>query len=57
MGCTLAIDVVVFDGDFVEWARGRMEWTIASGGPADGRQFAMRERTNSVRSILHEMDP
>jgi hypothetical protein len=25
---TLAVDVVVFDGDFAEWARGRMEWTI-----------------------------
>ena len=25
---TLAIDVVVFDGDFAERARGRMEWTI-----------------------------
>jgi hypothetical protein len=25
---TLAVDVVVFDGDFGEWARGRMEWTI-----------------------------
>jgi hypothetical protein len=25
---TFAVDVVVLDGDFAEWARGRMEWTI-----------------------------
>ena len=25
---TLAIDVVVFDGDFAERAKGRMEWTL-----------------------------
>jgi hypothetical protein len=25
---TLAVDVVVFDGNLAEWAKGRMEWTI-----------------------------
>jgi hypothetical protein len=25
---TLEVDVVVFDSNFAEWARGRMEWTI-----------------------------
>ena len=25
---TIEIDVVVFDGNLAEWARGRMEWTI-----------------------------
>jgi hypothetical protein len=24
----LAVDVVVFDSDLAEWAKGRMEWTI-----------------------------
>jgi hypothetical protein len=24
----IAVDVVVIDGNFAEWARGRMEWTI-----------------------------
>jgi hypothetical protein len=26
--CTLAVDVMVFDSDLAEWAKGRMEWTI-----------------------------
>jgi hypothetical protein len=25
---TIEVDVVVFDGNLAEWARGRMEWTI-----------------------------
>jgi hypothetical protein len=25
---TFAVDVLVLDGDFAEWARGRMEWSI-----------------------------
>ncbi|MFZ1116296.1 MAG: hypothetical protein WAN44_10780 [Propionibacteriaceae bacterium] len=25
---TIVVDVVVFDGNLAEWARGRMEWTI-----------------------------
>jgi hypothetical protein len=25
---TLEVDVVVFDGNLAEWARGRMEWTV-----------------------------
>ena len=25
---TIEVDVMVFDGNFADWARGRMEWTI-----------------------------